>query len=123
MYLYLCIDRKGGYYNSSLFIQHGVAILEDLLITIADGITSMYLELISVDSSMSNEMNNLGLSLCTLSTRALQRLRNEVILVNINWRTSFLIIFTFILRRHAAVRANINCYKYNSDRVEGQNKL
>lgn len=90
MYLYLCIDRKGGYYNSSLFIQHGVAILEDLLITIADGITSMYLELISVDSSMSNEMNNLGLSLCTLSTRALQRLRNEVILVNINWRTSFL---------------------------------
>lgn len=73
-------SRKGGYYNSSLFIQHGVAILEDLLITIADGITSMYLELISVDSSMSNEMNNLGLSLCTLSTRALQRLRNEVAL-------------------------------------------
>ncbi|EYU17984.1 hypothetical protein ABFS82_14G211000 [Erythranthe guttata] len=73
-------SRKGGYYNSSLFIQHGVDILEDLLITLADGIASMYLELISVDSSLSNEMNNLGLSLCTLSTRALQRLRNEVAL-------------------------------------------
>ncbi|GER46076.1 mediator of RNA polymerase II transcription subunit [Striga asiatica] len=69
--------RKGGYYNGSLFIQNGVAILEDLLITLADGIASMYLELISVDSSLCNEMNNLGLSLCTLSTRALQRLRNE----------------------------------------------
>ncbi|PIN22759.1 hypothetical protein CDL12_04520 [Handroanthus impetiginosus] len=73
-------SRKGGYYNGSLFIQHGVAILEDLLITLADGIASMYLELISVDGSLSNEMNNLGLSLCTLSTRALQRLRNEVAL-------------------------------------------
>ncbi|KAI3461040.1 hypothetical protein Pfo_017703 [Paulownia fortunei] len=73
-------SRKGGCYNCSLFIQHGVAILEDLLITLADGIASMYLELISVDSSLSNEMNNLGLSLCTLSTRALQRLRNEVAL-------------------------------------------
>lgn len=72
------IDRKGGYYNGSLFNQHGVAILEDLLIMLADGIASMYLELISMDSSLSNEMNNLGLSFCTLSTRALQRLRNEV---------------------------------------------
>ncbi|CAA0815264.1 Unknown protein [Striga hermonthica] len=72
--------RKGGYYNGSLFIQNGVAILEDLLITLADGIASMYLELISVDSSLCNEMNNLGLSLCTLSTRALQRLRNEAAL-------------------------------------------
>ncbi|XP_042064926.1 uncharacterized protein LOC121808474 [Salvia splendens] len=71
-------SRKGGYYNSTLFIHHGVAILEDLLITLADGIASMYLELISVDSSLSNEMNNLGLSLCNLSTRSLQRLRNEV---------------------------------------------
>ncbi|KAG6426806.1 hypothetical protein SASPL_111040 [Salvia splendens] len=73
-------SRKGGYYNSALFIEHGVAILEDLLITLADGIASMYLELISVDSSLSNEMNNLGFSFCTLSTRALQRLRNEVAL-------------------------------------------
>ncbi|XP_073154652.1 uncharacterized protein [Henckelia pumila] len=73
-------SRNDGCYNYSLFAQHGVAILEDLLITLADGIASTYLELISVDSSLSNEINNLGLSLCTLSTRALQRLRNEVAL-------------------------------------------
>ncbi|KAG8370877.1 hypothetical protein BUALT_Bualt13G0029100 [Buddleja alternifolia] len=73
-------SRKGGYFSCSLFNQHGVALLEDLLIALADGIASMYLELISVDSSLSCEMNNLGLSLCTLSTRALQRLRNEVVL-------------------------------------------
>lgn len=69
--------RKPGFYNDSLFMEHGVSILEDLVIILADGIASMYLELISVDSSISNEMNNLGLSLCTLSTRALQKLRNE----------------------------------------------
>ncbi|XP_077227179.1 phosphoglycolate phosphatase isoform X2 [Tasmannia lanceolata] len=72
--------RNGGYYDSILLTQHGVDILEDLIITLADGITSMYLELISVDSSMSGEMSRLGLILCTLSTRALQRLRNEVAL-------------------------------------------
>ncbi|KAL2540746.1 hypothetical protein Adt_01724 [Abeliophyllum distichum] len=72
--------RPDGYYNHTLFTQHGVAILEDLVITLADGVASMYLELISVDSSLSNEMNSLGLSLCRLSTRALQRLRNEVAL-------------------------------------------
>lgn len=71
--------RKAGFYNDSLFMDHGVSILEDLVIMLADGIASMYLELISVDSSMSNEMNDLGLSLCTLSTRALQKLRNEVL--------------------------------------------
>ncbi|CAI9774417.1 unnamed protein product [Fraxinus pennsylvanica] len=98
--------RPNGYYNHTLFTHHGVSILEDLVITLADGIASMYLdlisddsslsnemnslglssiasmylELISVDSSLSNEMNSLGLSLCRLSTRALQRLRNEVVL-------------------------------------------
>ncbi|XP_060180401.1 uncharacterized protein LOC132610137 isoform X1 [Lycium barbarum] len=72
--------RKAGFYNDSLFMEHGVLILEDLVITLADGIASMYLELISVDSSVSNEMNSLGLSLCTLSTRALQKLRNEAAL-------------------------------------------
>ncbi|KAJ8558234.1 hypothetical protein K7X08_005000 [Anisodus acutangulus] len=72
--------RKAGFYNDSLFREHGVSILEDLVIILADGIASMYLELISVDSSMSNEMNHLGLSLCTLSTRALQKLRNEAAL-------------------------------------------
>lgn len=84
-------DRKGGFYSSSLFIRHGVAILEDLLITLADGIASMYLELISVDSSLTNEMNNLGLSLCTLSTRSLQRLRNEVLF----YTFSFLMFLPF----------------------------
>lgn len=71
--------RRSGYYDRCLFIQHGVSLLEDLVITLADGIASMYLELISVDSSTSSsEMNSLDLSLCSLSTRALQRLRNEV---------------------------------------------
>uniref|UniRef100_A0A5B7A9R6 Uncharacterized protein n=1 Tax=Davidia involucrata TaxID=16924 RepID=A0A5B7A9R6_DAVIN len=72
--------REGCSYDYSLFTLHGVAILEDLVITLAAGIASMYLELISVDGDMSNEMNSLGLILCTLSTRALQRLRNEVAL-------------------------------------------
>ncbi|KAI3801133.1 hypothetical protein L1987_29236 [Smallanthus sonchifolius] len=65
-------------YDSDFFASRGVSVLEDLVITLADGIASIYLELISVDSDMSNEMNNLGLNLCDLSTRALQRLRNEV---------------------------------------------
>ncbi|KAL2470649.1 hypothetical protein Adt_38785 [Abeliophyllum distichum] len=73
------LTRKGAYYNHGLFTNHGVTMLEDLVITLADNIASMYFELISVDSSLSNEINNnLGLSLCTLSTRALQKLRNEV---------------------------------------------
>ncbi|KAJ8559355.1 hypothetical protein K7X08_003413 [Anisodus acutangulus] len=72
--------RKDGLYDNSLFMEHGVPILEDLVIMLADGIASVYLGLISVDSSMSNEMNNLDLSLCTMSTRALQKLRNEVAL-------------------------------------------
>ncbi|KAK9282565.1 hypothetical protein L1049_005486 [Liquidambar formosana] len=71
---------EGRCYDHSLFTLHGVAILEDLVITLADGIASIYLELISVDGNMSNEMNGLGLILCTLSTRELQRLRNEVAL-------------------------------------------
>lgn len=71
-------DRKDSLYDNSLFMEHGISILEDLVI-LADGIASMYLGLVSVDSSMSNEMNNLDLSLCTMSTRALQKLRNEVI--------------------------------------------
>lgn len=79
MFFFVYHGRKPGFYNDSLFMEHGVSILEDLVIILADGIASMYLELISVDSSISNEMNNLGLSLCTLSTRALQKLRNEVL--------------------------------------------
>ncbi|KAF8006217.1 hypothetical protein BT93_K0496 [Corymbia citriodora subsp. variegata] len=70
--------RKDCYYNSCLFVSQGISILEDLVIAIADDIASIYLELISVDGNLSNEMNNLDLALCSLSTRALQRLRNEV---------------------------------------------
>ncbi|XP_022991669.1 uncharacterized protein LOC111488215 isoform X2 [Cucurbita maxima] len=70
--------RDYCYYDYSLFVKHGISILEDLLITFADGIASMYLEFISVDSSFFDEVDNIGLALCTLSTRALQRLRNEV---------------------------------------------
>nr|XP_023915009.1 uncharacterized protein LOC112026550 [Quercus suber] len=78
----LCFLRFGSQredccYDNSIFLLHGVSILEDLVITLADGIASIFLELISVDGNLSNEMNSLGLALCTLSTRALQRLRNE----------------------------------------------
>lgn len=65
-------------YDHSLFRTHGVAILEDFVITLADGVASIYLELISVDSKFSNEMNSGGLDICNLSSRALQKLRNEV---------------------------------------------
>ncbi|KAI3694371.1 hypothetical protein L1987_77336 [Smallanthus sonchifolius] len=65
-------------YDNDFFASRAVYVLEDLVITLADGIASVYLELISVDSDMSNGMNKLGLNLCDLSTRALQRLRNEV---------------------------------------------
>ncbi|KAL4571918.1 hypothetical protein LXL04_018685 [Taraxacum kok-saghyz] len=65
-------------YDNKFFTSWGVSVLEDLIITLSDGIASIYLELISVDSDMSNDVNDLGLNLCTLSTRALQRLRNQV---------------------------------------------
>lgn len=71
--------RKASCYDLSLFRTHGVAILEDLMITLADGVASIYLELISVDSKFSDEMNSGGgLDICNLSSRALQKLRNEV---------------------------------------------
>ncbi|KAG8477833.1 hypothetical protein CXB51_027433 [Gossypium anomalum] len=72
--------RKGCCYDQSLFTLYGDSIVEDLVITIADGIASTYLDLISVDGNLSDEVNDLGLAICNLSTRALQRLRNEVAL-------------------------------------------
>ncbi|XP_008776216.2 uncharacterized protein LOC103696383 isoform X1 [Phoenix dactylifera] len=72
--------RNGCCYDNRLLTRHGVDILEDLVILLADEIASIYLELISIDSDMSSEMNGLGLTLCSLSTRSLQRLRNEVVL-------------------------------------------
>ena len=73
--------RKSCCYDCRLFILHGDSILEDLVITLADGIASVYLEIISVDGSLSNEMNSLDMFMCNMSTRSLQRLRNEVYLV------------------------------------------
>ncbi|KAG0468004.1 hypothetical protein HPP92_017332 [Vanilla planifolia] len=67
-------------YDSRFIGKHGVEILEDLVISLADAIACIYLELISVDSGISSEMNTLGLKICPLSTRSLQRLRNEVLL-------------------------------------------
>ncbi|XP_074366935.1 uncharacterized protein LOC141707595 isoform X2 [Apium graveolens] len=72
--------RKDSCYDFDFFTRHGVSVLEDLVISLADGVASMYVELISVDGDMSDGINSLGLSLCSLSTRALQRLRNEVVL-------------------------------------------
>lgn len=71
-------SRKGCCHDHRLFTLHADSILEDLVVTLADGIASNYLELISVDGSLSDEISSLGLVLCKLSTRSLQRLRNEV---------------------------------------------
>jgi len=56
--------------------------LEDLVISLADVIASIYLELMSIDGDMSTEVVSSSLALCSLSTRELQNLRNEVA---INW--------------------------------------
>lgn len=98
--LKIFFNRSGAYYDHGFFTEHGVAILEDLVITLAEGAASMYLELISVDSRVSNEMNSLGLSLCTLSTRELQKLRNEVKHFS---NTSLRSIDIFILRAREKV--------------------
>lgn len=74
----LFFSRKGSTYDYSVFALYAESILEDLVITLADGIASIYLELISVDGDFSNEINSLGLAMCNLSTRSLQKLRNEV---------------------------------------------
>ncbi|XP_078427825.1 phosphoglycolate phosphatase isoform X2 [Wolffia australiana] len=70
----------GHIFNYNFLTEHGVQILEDLVITLADGISGIYLELISIDSSVAEEMNSLDLNLCVLSTREIQRIRNEVAL-------------------------------------------
>lgn len=44
-------------------------------------IASVYLELMSVDGDMSTEVVSSSLVLCSLSTRELQKLRNEVSIV------------------------------------------
>jgi hypothetical protein len=56
--------------------------LEDLVISLGDVIASIYLELMSVDSNMSTDVVRSSLALCSLSSRELQKLRNEVIIVD-----------------------------------------
>ncbi|RYR39882.1 hypothetical protein Ahy_A09g045522 isoform B [Arachis hypogaea] len=70
--------REDCCYDSCIFGLHGISILEDLVIAIADGVASVYLEFISVDSDVSSKTNSLDMSLCALSTRELQKLRNEL---------------------------------------------
>lgn len=72
------VCREGYLYDHNLYMLHGASILEDLLVTLADGIASLYLELISVDGDISDRVNDMGLRLCNQSTRALQKIRNEV---------------------------------------------
>ncbi|KAI0501762.1 hypothetical protein KFK09_016707 [Dendrobium nobile] len=74
------LSRSGCCFDTNFLVKHGIEILEDLVITLADAVACIYLELISVDSDMSIEINSLGLKICPLSTRVLQRLRNEVVL-------------------------------------------
>ncbi|KAJ3675821.1 hypothetical protein LUZ60_004863 [Juncus effusus] len=76
--------RSDSCYDDNFLRENGIKILEDMIIFLADGIANLYLEIISLDGNLySSERNNdLSLALCSLSTRALQRLRNEVAL---NW--------------------------------------
>jgi len=69
--------------------------LEDLVISLADVIASIYLELMSVDGDMSTEVVSSSLALCSLSTRELQNLRNEVIIVD---RTCLVSSFSVVLQ-------------------------
>lgn len=71
--------REGCLYDHNIYSLHGTSLLEDLVITVADGISSIYLELISIDGEISEKVNNLGLRLCALTTRALQKMRNKVL--------------------------------------------
>ena len=69
--------------------------MEDLVISLADVIASIYLELMSVDGDMSTEVVSSSLALCSLSTRELQNLRNEVIIVD---RTCLVSSFSVVLQ-------------------------
>ncbi|WJX76280.1 hypothetical protein P8452_59719 [Trifolium repens] len=79
-YLAFGMLRDDCCYDSCIFDTHGVSILEDLVIALADGVASVYLEFISVDSDVSSKTNSLDMSFCAMSTRELQKLRNEVAL-------------------------------------------
>ncbi|TVU29943.1 hypothetical protein EJB05_21539 [Eragrostis curvula] len=70
--------RPDSYFDAKFLAEHGARILEDLVISLADVIAGIYLELVSVDGDMSTEVVRSSLALCSLSTRELQKLRNEV---------------------------------------------
>ncbi|WVZ92076.1 hypothetical protein U9M48_038170 [Paspalum notatum var. saurae] len=74
--------RSDGYFDAKFLAEHGGKILEDLIISLTDVIASIYLELMSVDGDMCTEVVSSSLALCSLSTKELQKLRNEVA---INW--------------------------------------
>jgi len=78
---------------------HGISILEDLVVALADGVASIYLEFNSVDSDVSSKTNSLDMSLCALSTRELQKLRNEVLNVAFKFQAcgSFFCIFPMLV--------------------------
>ena len=69
--------------------------MEDLVISLADVIASIYLELMSIGGYMSTEVVSSSLALCSLSTRELQNLRNEVIIVD---RTCLVSSFSVVLQ-------------------------
>uniref|UniRef100_A0A0E0K0B4 Uncharacterized protein n=1 Tax=Oryza punctata TaxID=4537 RepID=A0A0E0K0B4_ORYPU len=70
--------RSDSYFNAKFLAEHGARILEDLVIFLADVAASIYIELISVDGDMPTDVVGSSLALCSLSTRELQKMRNEV---------------------------------------------
>jgi hypothetical protein len=75
--------------------ENGARILEDLVIFLADVIASIYLEIMSVDGDMPTEVVGSSLALCSLSTRELQKQRNEVIVVD--WTSCCFSFYFFVL--------------------------
>lgn len=70
--------RSDSYFDAKFLAENGARILEDLVIFLADVIASIYLEIMSVDGDMPTEVVGSSLALCSLSTRELQKQRNEV---------------------------------------------
>lgn len=70
--------RSDSYFDTKFLAENGARILEDLVIFLADVIVSIYLEIMSVDGDMPTEVVGSSLALCSLSTRELQKQRNEV---------------------------------------------
>eukprot|EP01018_Ginkgo_biloba_P026943 Gb_32290 [translate_table: standard] len=72
-------QRNGRCCHYNLLVKHATDILEDLVIALADGIATLFLELISMDISTFSESEWVSLIQPSfMSTRALERFRNEV---------------------------------------------